>query len=147
MGELEKGLALLKEHNACGIFNDSIGSILATILGRPEEAEPFLAKALFSGVISLLETVSSYVFVFCSRGDYASAQSILRWGISCLSGLKKDALPDFIDKLQGMDDGQKGHPSCPNAIGWHHRHQGVSWFPLSSADSPPCCLAWPLLPH
>ena len=102
LGEEEEALRILKEHNACGIFNDAIGSSLAIRLGRPEEAEPYLAKALGMGILDMVNTVTGFAFVFCARKDYAEARSILSWGIGCLEGLKKEALPDFMDKLFAM---------------------------------------------
>ena len=102
IGEEEEALRILKEHNACGIFNDTIGSSLAIRLGRPEEAESYLAKALGTGILQVVNTVSGFAFVFCSRNNHAEARSILNWGIGCLEGLKKEALPDFTDKLFAM---------------------------------------------
>lgn len=102
IGEEEEALRILKAHNACGIFNDTIGGSLAIRLGRSEEAEPYLAKALGTGILQVVNTVSGFAFVFCSRNDYAEARSILNWGIGCLEGLKKEALPDFTDKLFAM---------------------------------------------
>lgn len=100
LGEPEKGLDILKQNNAQGIFNDSIGTSLAVFLNRPDEAEPYLLKAMMTGTGKLINAISGYVFMFLARDDYHSAQEILTWGISVLQGIKKDAgAPDFLDKI------------------------------------------------
>ena len=100
LGELEKGLDILKENNAGGMFNDDIGVVLAVYLDRPEEAEPYLAKALLQSASALLDTIAGYVFVFEARGDNASAREIVSWGLTFLQGLKREErAPDFLDKL------------------------------------------------
>ena len=102
LGEHEKSVELMKKHNAAGIFSDSIGVGLAVLMGRYAEAEPFLSDALFRNTAGLLNTIMGYVFVFCARGDYLSARSILGLGIDLLQGLKKENVPDFTDKLSMM---------------------------------------------
>ena len=104
LGEFEKSMELMKKHNAKAIFSDSIGVGLAALMGRSEEAEPFLSEALLRSTACLLNTVIGYVFVFCSREDYPSARSILDLGMDLLQGLKKkkENAPDFTDKLSMM---------------------------------------------
>ena len=104
LGEYEKSVELMKKHNAGGIFSDSIGVCLAVLMGRYEEAEPFLSYALLRKTAGLLNTIMGYVFVFCARGDYLSARSILGLGMDLLQGLKKkkENAPDFTDKLSMM---------------------------------------------
>ena len=99
LGEIEKGVSLLKEHNANGVFSHTIGAVLSVELGRHEEAEPFLAEALLRGTFGLIDTVAGYVPLFCARGDYASAQGILSWGRALLEGLKKEGASDGLDKV------------------------------------------------
>ncbi len=99
MGETDKSVELLKKHNTSGIFSDSIGLMLACELRRFEEAEPYLAMALLGGVSQLVNTVTGYVFLFCARGDHASALEILNWGMGMLNGLKKSGDNDFTEKI------------------------------------------------
>ena len=99
LGDQEKELEILKENNAGGIFNDSIGISLAILFGRCEEAEPYLQKTLMASTGMLINTVFGYVFVFLARGDYRAAQEILSFGVSFLQGITKKAdAPDFLDK-------------------------------------------------
>ena len=90
LGELEKGVSLLKQHNVHGVFSDGIGVSLAMEPSRAEEAEPFLAEALLNSCGSLVDTVVGYVFLFSFRGDVASAEQILLWGMKILEGLRRE---------------------------------------------------------
>ena len=102
LGETEKGLALLKQHNAGGIFSGNIGAYLASKLRRPKEAEPYLMETLIRSCAGLIDAVLGSVFVFCARGDYDSAREIILWGQTVLQGLRKEAAPDYLDKMQAV---------------------------------------------
>ena len=98
LGEVEKGVELLKAHNAGGMYNHRLGLILA-INDRTEEAEPFLSETMAQLTADLCDTVIGYMNVFFSRDDYASAEAILGWGIETMSGLRKDGKPNYLDKV------------------------------------------------
>ncbi len=98
LGEKEKSIELLKKNNAGGIFSSDIGAGLSIFGNAPEEAAQYLSEALLSGLSCLLTTVIAYVFVFRSRGDWASAKDILLWGIGLLAGLKTEIKPDILEK-------------------------------------------------
>ena len=99
LDEAEKAVALLKQHNAGGHYNDKIGLSLAADCSRPEEATTFLSEALLLHVTALIRTVMGYVNVFWAGGDYASLRAILCWGIELLTGLRKAEMPNFLDKM------------------------------------------------
>ena len=96
--EDEKGIELLKKNNPGGLYNAKIGHVLAAC-ERTEEAAPFLSEALAKILADLCDTIIGYIKLFLSRGDHASAQAILRWGIGLFSGLRKDGKPNFLDKV------------------------------------------------
>ena len=98
LGEEERGIELLKKHNAGGLYNAKIGHALAAC-ERTEEAAPFLSEALAKILADLCDTIVGYVNLFLSRGDHASAKAILRWGIGLFSGLRKDGKANFLDKV------------------------------------------------
>ena len=102
LGEQEKGLELLKQHNTGGIFSDSIGVCLAVELDRPEEAEPWLAESLLSSSISLLNVVTGYVFLFDARGEYASAKGLLCCWMDFFHGMTAEKAPDFMAKMDAV---------------------------------------------
>ena len=96
--EKEKGIELLKKNNAGGLYNAMIGHVLASC-ERTEEAAPFLSEALAKILADLCDAIIGYFDLFLSRGDHASAQAILRWGIGLFSGLRKDGKPNYFDKI------------------------------------------------
>ena len=99
LDEYEKGVALLKQHNVDGIFSDFIGITLAIYMKQPQEAEPFLLNALLQSTSTLLNAITGYSFVFCSRGAYESAREIVQWGIDIFLGMKTESAPDFTEKI------------------------------------------------
>ena len=102
LGDLDRSVELMKKHNVEGVFNDSIGAALAPFSERGEEAESFLSKALLRSTGTLITTVTGFAFVFFSRGDHASAEAILEWGIELLLGLKKGESAGFADKTRAV---------------------------------------------
>lgn len=102
LGEAEKGIALLMQHNAGGLFNSKIGHILAQECSRTEEAAPYLSEAMAKITADLCDTVIGYTNVFEKRKDYASAEAILNWGVTVYSGLRKDGKPNYLDKVSSI---------------------------------------------
>lgn len=98
LNEQEKGVELLKKHNAGGLFNPKIGSALADF-DNYEDATPFLSEALLIMFSNLTETVIGYTKVYIRRGDYASAEAILKLGIGFLKGLCRHGKPSILDKI------------------------------------------------
>ena len=100
LGEREKALELLKRNNANQTFSADIGNVLAVFMDRPEEAVPFLAEGLVNGIITLINAIFGYLFVFRARRDWESALAIATWGNDLLPGLKTGCAPSFMDKVQ-----------------------------------------------
>ena len=98
LDEVEKGIELMKQNNAGGLFNSKIGNTLAQI-DRAEEAAPYLSEAMAKLTADLCNIVSGYMNVFGQRRDFASAEAILDWGVDVLSGLRMDGKPNFFDKV------------------------------------------------
>ena len=98
LGEREKCLQLLKDHNAGGVFSPQIGAYLSIFMDRPDEAAPFLSEALLDGMADLFGTIAGYVFLFRSRKDWESAMTIVKWGLNILTGIKTEAAEDAMDK-------------------------------------------------
>ena len=98
LDEMEKGIELYKKHNAGGLYDPIIGQTLA--MGeRTEEALPFLSEAMVRIVADLTHTIIGYINVYVTRGDFVSAQAILRLGIDFFSGLREGNKPNFLDKV------------------------------------------------
>ena len=98
LGETDKAIELWKAHNADGVNSSQIGNILARS-DRAAEALPFLSEALLKLLSDLVNTISGYVNVFGARGDHASWQAILSWGIGVLTGLREADKPNYFDKV------------------------------------------------
>ena len=98
LDETDKAIALWKAHNADGVYSPRIGHILAQN-DRVEEAVPFLSEALAKLLSDLVNTIVGYMNVYLKRGDHASAQAILSWGIGLLQGLRKADKPNYFDQV------------------------------------------------
>ena len=100
LGEDQKALELLKQHNVGGYFCDRIGLMLTNDSGT-DEAVPYLSEALILHVTALVRTVMGYLKVYMNRGDFSSAEEILRWCTGVLSGLRRPETPSYLDKVNG----------------------------------------------
>ena len=98
LGEQEKAVELMKRNNAGGHFSEEIGSALAAFMHRPEEAVLFLSEAMVKGMTSLLNATLGYLFVYRSRGDWASALAITALINDLITGLRAEGQPGFMDK-------------------------------------------------
>ena len=92
LGETDKAIELWKTHNADGVFSPQIGHILAQN-DQVEEAEPFLSEALTKLLSNLVNTIVGYMNVYMKRGDQASTQAILSWGVGSCWGCGKRTSP------------------------------------------------------
>lgn len=98
LGEWEKAVELLKNHNGGGLYDHQIGQVLASY-DRTEEAVPFLSESLVKILGELTHTVTGYLNVYAARNDYGSIQALLHWSIDLFLGLRKDGKPNFFDKV------------------------------------------------
>ena len=98
LDEIDKAVELWKAHNAGGVYNHKIGQILA-MRDRGEEAAPFLSEAMAHIVGEVIYTVTGYMNVYANRGDFSSCQAVLRFGLDCFSGLRKENQPNYLDKV------------------------------------------------
>ncbi len=98
LGEVEKGIELYKKHNGGGLYDPTIGQILA-YSQRAEEAMPFLSEAMAGIIADLIHTITGYSNVYAAAGDFTSAQAILRLGVDFFSGLREGNKPNFLDKM------------------------------------------------
>ena len=98
LGELDKALDLMKQHNGDCHFSDQIGCILSVFMNRPEEAVPFLSEAIINGMSNMLNAMLGYVFLYRSRNDWTSAVEIASLTHTMITGLKRDDAPGFMDK-------------------------------------------------
>ena len=98
LGETDKAIELWKTHNAGGQYSPQIGDTLAQN-DQDEEAVPFLSEALTKILSDLVRTIVGYINVYLKRGDHASTQAILNWGIGLLQGLREADKPNYFDRV------------------------------------------------
>ena len=98
MGEYEKSADLMKKHNSACYFSDSIGVCMAAYLKQYKEAEDYLSEALIDHIGGIMNTISGFYLVFCSRKDYKSALDIISWGQEMLGKLAKNNDSGFLFK-------------------------------------------------
>ncbi len=101
LDETEKAIELWKAHNADGVYSPQIGHVLAQS-DHIEEAVPFLSEALAKILSDLISTIIGYMNVYMKRGDLASAQAVLTWGIEVLQGLREAEKPNYFDKVSAV---------------------------------------------
>lgn len=99
MGEEEQAVELLKTHNVCGTFDSQIGVALAADCGRPEEAEPYLAKALLSIVMESVQTSFGYLNLYLKRKDDRSAEELLDWMLLVFPSFERPGQTSFLGKF------------------------------------------------
>ena len=99
LGKQERGVELLKNNNAGGLYSDTIGMVLALNLKKHEDAEPFLAEALLLNTFGLVNSVIGYALVLSSRRQYADAKRMLSGLIAYLESFREGEKADFADKI------------------------------------------------
>lgn len=101
LGETDKGIELLKAHNAGGMYNGKIGLMLAQI-DRLEESAPFLSESMARLTSDIINTVVGYMNYYLKRGDIDSGRAILEWGSSVFAGLRRGDKPNYLDKVNSV---------------------------------------------
>jgi transcriptional regulator with XRE-family HTH domain len=101
LDETDKAIELWKAHNADGLYSPQIGHILAQS-DHIEEAELFLSEALVKSLTDLVNTIVGYLNVYLKRGDHASTQAILGWGVGVLQGLREGNKPNYFDRVSAV---------------------------------------------
>ena len=99
LGEKEKGIELLKQHNGGAVFSYLIGLSLAMYLERYEEAVPYLSSGLLLSLSEMINSAVGFVCVYLAKNDYLQAEEIMRWAIDAVSGIKKEGTPDGLDRI------------------------------------------------
>lgn len=98
LGEYEKAVRLLLRENPRGVYNDFIGHLLASHCGRPEEALPYLSRALLRCATSLDYVALGYCSACFARGDFQTAVDVLRMILDFFTHLKKPGQNNYLDK-------------------------------------------------
>ena len=97
-GHGDQAAELLKKHNRDGIYNDQIGLLLSLFCKQPNEAQPYLSKALLGAVSQLISTVIGKAYAFTVSGNPDAAEDLLLWGMRTLEGLKQREMTGHVDQ-------------------------------------------------
>ena len=97
-GQGARAAALLREHNREGIYDDQIGMTLSLMCRQPEDAQPFLSRALLGSLTRLFQTVIGKAYAFVLSGDPDSAENLLLWGLNLFEGIKQSETAGYPDQ-------------------------------------------------
>lgn len=98
LGETEKGLAILKKHNPCGIHNVLIGTQLACACNKPEEALSYLSEAMLDLTMNHYMLTIGYLNAYLKMERYTDAEALLKWALRFYDGLKDEEAVNHMEK-------------------------------------------------
>lgn len=97
LGQTDKALETMKNNNADGLNDGSIGFTLATTAHKPDEALPYLASALVSYVTRMAGVVTGYFNAYVDKKDYENALRVMLWMRDMLDGLREVGRLSYMD--------------------------------------------------
>lgn len=100
LGDYDRGLALLKQHNPCRLNHPLIGQTLASACNDPEGALPYLSLALLDFTQTQMELVTGYLNAYCKAGQYPDALAMADWALAFFPGLRNPEKPTYMDKSE-----------------------------------------------
>ena len=100
LGEPDKGIEILKEHNPCRLNHPLIGQALASDCDDPKGALPYLSIALLDLCVTHMQLVIGYINVYCKTSDYSNAVALIDWALTFYPGLKKPGQSGCMDKAE-----------------------------------------------
>lgn len=103
MGEAETGISILRESNIRGINDAVIGYALASVSHKPEEALPFLSRAMIDTVFNQMQELSiGFSNAYMDMGQAEEAVYAMEWYAEILQGLRMPGEPSFLDKMEAI---------------------------------------------
>lgn len=103
MGEAETGIAILRKSNIRGINDAVIGYALASVSHQPEEALPFLSRAMIDTVLNQMQELSiGFYNAYLDLGQEEEAIYAAEWYAEILRGLRMPGEASFLDKLEAI---------------------------------------------
>lgn len=102
LGELEKGIEILKTHNPCQLNHPLIGQMLASSCNDVQGARPYLSFALLNLAVAQMQIVIGYLNVYCKTNDFQNAAALLDWAFAFYAGLRKSEQPHCLDKGEAV---------------------------------------------
>ena len=108
LGNVEKGIDILKKYNVRGIYDALIaiaytGSDIMQISNQGfdiKEAEPYMTGAFFNVMTSSMFTMLSYADYYFKKGNYISSRETYIWLANMLEGMKiEQNTVAYVDKV------------------------------------------------
>ncbi len=98
LGEDEKGLDMLRNHNEGGVFNAEIGYELASSFNRYKEALPYLSDALVVSLTNLFKCVIGFANVYENRGEFEKAFDAVKTCFEINEMFRVPGTVSYLDK-------------------------------------------------
>lgn len=103
MGEAETGIAILRKSNIRGINDAVIGYAMASVSHKPEEALPFLSRAMIDTVLNQMQELSvGFSNAYLDMGQMEDAVYAMEWYAEILRGLRQPGETSFLDKMEAI---------------------------------------------
>lgn len=101
MDEAETGISILRQSNIRGIHDAAIGYALASVSHKPEEALPFLSRALIDTVFNQMQELSlGFSNAYLDMGLGEDAVYAMEWYAEILQGLRVPGKVSFLDRME-----------------------------------------------
>lgn len=101
LGQREKALEILKNHNAGGINDSQIAGILCK-MDRREEAMTYVGRTVFRFVSDLMMVMGPAIEYYRGVGDVESARRYVEWQAQVYGGLTRQGCPNLCTRMQAM---------------------------------------------
>lgn len=103
MGEAETGISILRQCNIRGINDAVIGYAIASVSHKPEEALPFLSRAMIDTMLNQMQELSfGLSSAYLDLGQAENAIYVMEWYAQILDGLRLPGETSFLDKLEAI---------------------------------------------
>ncbi len=103
MGEAEKGISLLSQSNIRGINDAVIGYALASVSHKPDEALPYLSRAMIDTTLNQMQELSiGFSNAYWDMGQIEDAIYVMEWYAQILRSLRKPGEVTFLDKMEAI---------------------------------------------
>jgi transcriptional regulator with XRE-family HTH domain len=103
IGEAETGISILQQSNIRGINDAVIGYALASVSHQPEEALPFLSRAMIDTVLNQMQELSiGFSNAYLDIGQAEDAVYAMEWYAEILQGLRIPGETSFLDKMEAI---------------------------------------------
>lgn len=101
LGQSEKALEILKNHNVGGINDSQIAGILCK-MDRREEAMTYVGRTVFRSVSDLMMVMGPAIEYYLGVGDVESARRYVEWQAQVYGGLTRQGHPNLCTRMQAI---------------------------------------------